>query len=223
MKTPAQILVTNDLKPLLGKVVGWVKLNKSFIDHNANYECAAWWKDSEIQIGVYPMILQENHLYPKDLRLHVVYDAVVVDDYFPALWGGVAVSNKPYTPEYLGEQTKIHRYYDIVDAICQTGNSPDGDMNFCVNPFLWNTFIQALRSNMHNFKSNLDKYWEIYKDNGDGNYLSNLSMVGYCTDHISAISNAIEKLCRHNSYFDNSTNYMANLHVSNTAWAMTGT
>ena len=107
MKTSPQILVTPELKPFLGQVIGWVKVNQTFIDHNANYECAAWWKDSEIQLGVYPMILEENHLYPRDLRLHVKYDAVVVDDYFPALWGGVSVSKSLISPSILGKRLRF--------------------------------------------------------------------------------------------------------------------
>lgn len=220
MKTSPQILVTPELKPFLGQVIGWVKVNQTFIDHNANYECVAWCKDSEIQLGVYPMILEENHLYPRDLRLHVKYDAVVVDDYFPALWGGVSVSNKPYKPKYFGEKTTIHRRYDIVESIKKTGSSPNSDLDFCVHPFLWNTFINALRSNMAAFKQSLDKYWKIYEDNSDGEYLSNLSMVGYCTDHISAISDAIGELKRHYGYIHDGSGYMGKLYASNTAWAV---
>lgn len=214
----AIINATSELKPYLNTHVGYVKINKPWVHHNNNYECAAWWEDSEIKPGVYNLILKESHYAPKELMLVASLDAIVVDDYFPALWGGLPISRKDYTPRNVGQHRKVNRRFEIVDSIEATGYSPTCEINIFVNPLIWQTFIDAARATMQDYSNLLAKYQEDYRNNGDGDYDTNLSMITHCTDNMSKLANAITKMKTRIKYMDEATEYMRNLHFNNTSW-----
>src|SRR5260221_14611966 len=87
----------------LSILIGAVKVNKPFVYHNASYECAAWWEDHQADTGVHPVYLGRSYHHPKNLTLTANIGAKVVDDYFPGLWGGVAISQEPYKAKHIGE------------------------------------------------------------------------------------------------------------------------
>jgi len=216
----AIITVTPQLKSMLNNtVVGYFKVNKSWVHHNNSYECAAWWEDSEIQSGVYPLYLKANSYSSKELYLQANLNAVVVDDYFPALWGGVAVSRQPYKPKNVGQQRTLFHRLEIVDSIEKTGYSPNiSECDVCVNPLIWQEFINAARDNLNQYHDLLDKYRNAYLDHGDGDYNTNLSMIGHCSKQISVLASAISKIKTKMKYLEDATGYMHNLHVDNTNW-----
>lgn len=215
------ITVTPELKFLIGQTVGYVQVNKKFVHHNNNYECAAWWEDSEIQTGTYPLILEENYLHPKNLKLSTKLNAVVVDDFFPALWGGVSVSDKPYKPKNIGDTRLIHQSFSLVDSILSTGNSPGSEKDFFVNPMIWELIVNAAQKNMEHYNNLLTSYWAQYQKEPFNKYLSNLSMVGHCCENIASLTRDIEKIMRHKEYFENnSSDYYRGLRNNNTLWVL---
>jgi hypothetical protein len=220
MITNAVITKNNALKPFIGSVVGYLRVNKSWVNHNNSYECAAWWEDSQIREGVYPLILQENRLAPYDLYLCAKLDAVVVNDYFPALWAGSRIGNTPYTPKGIGEHRTIFHRADIVNAIEATGNIPGNDLDYCVHPFMLDAFIAAAKDSMSSYQDMLNEYWNTYQQEGDGKYCSNLSMVSHCAANVAALGKAIQTMLRRQENFTQSSDYMRGLYVENTAWAV---
>jgi hypothetical protein len=63
------------------------------LEHEERYECAAWWTKMRSVPGEYELkVVKEYH----HTFLMGKIKAVVVEDYFPALWCGVSVSKKPY-------------------------------------------------------------------------------------------------------------------------------
>ncbi len=212
---------TTELKPFLGEVVGFVKINKPYVHHNASFECAAWWEDSEIKPGVYPLTLEKNYHVPYDLQLATKLDAVVVDDFFPSLFGGVAVSSKPYVPQNLGEPRKIGRRFDIVEAIERSGNSPDGDYNLFLNPILWQAFVDSANQSLDDFSKKLGEYYAEYLDKTrEDKYNSRLSMVSYCAENMAALGKAIQCILRSLEYSQQS--WFISRHDENTRWVLKG-
>ena len=209
---------TSEIKPFINTVVGYVKINKSWINHNDSYECAAWWEDSQIQEGVYPLILKENSFSAKELYLVASLNAIVVDDYFPALWGGLPVSRQPYKPKNIGQPRNVFHRFEIVDSIEKTAYS-HSDIDVCVNPLTWQAFINAARSNLDYYNQLLDNYRQDYISNGDGNYNTNLSMISHCSENINNLARSIIKMKDKLKSTEEATQYMIDLHIKNISWA----
>lgn len=216
----AVINVNADLKPFLGSTVGYMKVNEPWVHHNNSYECAAWWEDSTIEKGVYALTLEKNSFAPHDLYLLGKLDAVVTDDYFPALWGGVRISNKPYQHQNVGCKRTIRHHINLVEAIEKTGNSPGNSIDICVNPFIIEAVVNAARDSLNNYQDLLTKYWSEYHIHGDGKYRASLSMVAHCAGNMEALGRAIEVMLRHYNYFTEASNFMRDNYVKNTAWAV---
>ena len=81
----------------------------------ADYETAAWWMKVLIQPGEYEATFVDVKGRPVPPRIayyvHVAIPGVVVDAYFPALFGGVRLSDGK-RPELIGTDTTYHlRFY----------------------------------------------------------------------------------------------------------------
>lgn len=215
------IVPVNALNKWLNTDVGFVKINKPFTNHNDSYECAAWWEDTEIKTGVYQLKLIKNQFAPNHVQLVAAYDAVVVDDFFPALWGGVRISKEAYKPKNVGQLRKIHRSYDLVSCIEKTGYSPNAsDMDFFVNLDLIPNIIEDARMNLESLKEGLDNTFSSYHKEGDGEYHTNISMISHYARNINDIAKAIEILNRKLDGHNKSTEYSKNLYKANTSWAV---
>lgn len=215
------ITTSPELKPFLNQTVGYIQVNKKFVHHNNSYECAAWWEDSEIQPGVYPLILEENYHHPKFLKLSTKMKAIVVDDFFPALWGGVSISNEPYKCKNIGDVRFIHQSFSLVEAITSTGNIPGASNDFFVNPMIWDLVICAAQKSMEHYHQLLTNYWAEYQKEPFNSYLSNISMVGHCCQQISLLTKDIENIVRAKNYLEkNNSEYWQNLYNTNTLWVL---
>lgn len=213
------ITETSGLKPFIGTVVGSIQVNESWVNHNNSYECAAWWEDTEIKKGIYPLTLQKNRLAPYELYLQASISSVVVDDFFPALWAGTAISNKPYVPKNIGQLRNFNLRVDLVDAILHTGNIPGGRMDYCVNSMIIDGVINAARESLSNYRKMMNTYYSTYDREGDGKYFSNLSMIAHVSENMASLSRAIENLLRKQDSLNNDSQYMRDLYIKNTAWA----
>lgn len=216
----AIIIETEALKKYRNTVVGYMKVNKTWTHHNNSFECAAWFEDSEIQCGVYPLILERNTLVPYDMRLVAKLKSIITSDYFPSLFGGVPVSNIPYNATRIGEERIVRHVVDIVDAINKTGNSSGESIDYYVNPEIWDLFIESARSNMSSNYQLLNEYHSRYSSEGDGSYDSNLSMISHVCGWISDLGKAIQEMKRRKSYLDNATDMMAQCYRKNMGWAV---
>lgn len=205
----AILRVTNNLKPFLGQIVGYVRVNKSYIHHNSSFETAAWWEDSEIQTGIYPLILKQSYLSPHNLNLATAFSGKVVDCHF----------GSPYDKDRIGGERKIHANFEVVDCVNNTGIIPGRDKDFLVNPFLWEGFIESARIELEECVKGMNQWYQDYHFKGDGNYNSNLSMLGHYARNIEALTKAIQDMKAAKDKFDNATDYMAKIYSENTAWA----
>jgi len=205
----AILRVTDNLKCFVGQAVGYVRVNKSYIHHNNSFETAAWWEDSEIETGIYPLTLNQSYLSPYSLNLATVFSGKVVDCYF----------GSRYDKDRIGGARNIHAKFDVVDCIVKTGNSPGEDKDFVVNPFLWEGFIESARIELEECVNGMNQTYQDYHFKGDGNYNSNLSMLGYFARNIEALTKAIEDMKRAKDKFDNASEYMAKIYSDNIAWA----
>jgi len=209
-----QISVNDDLKSLLNTPVGYVKINKYWINHNNSYECAAWWEDSRIEEGVYPLLLKQNRFAPYNAFLQAKLQSVVIDDFFPALWAGSTTSNTPYKPQNIGEKRNIYKEFDIIESINNTGNIEGNDIDVCVNPFVWESVVKATRQSLSNMNELYQKYIIHYHNDGDGNHNTNLSMIEYCSNNIKNLAKAICIVKNKQKYSE----YMGNTYSQNIIW-----
>lgn len=209
--------VTANLKPFVNQIVGYVQVNKTWVHHNNTYECAAWWEDSEIVTGKYPLFLKQNYLAPRNLILGCVFDAIVVDAYFPAMSGGVAFSNKG-SKERIGGLRNIHHSFDIVEVMEKTGQIPGDDKDFVLNPLLWGGFIESARENLLNYQEMYMDNWNCYLKEGDGNYNSNLSGIKYLSQQIRDLADAIDRMKRVKDKIENASEYMGEIYADNVSW-----
>lgn len=205
----AILRVTDNLKPFLKQNVGFVKVNKPYIHLNNSYETAAWWESSEIQAGIYPLILESSYLSPYALQLVSKLSAKVTDCYF----------GSPYDKDRIGGIREIHTKFNIVDCVVSSGNIPGFDKDFVVNPFLWEGFIESARIELEYFCKGMNQAYQDYHFKGDGNYNGNLSSMGYYARNIEALTKAIADMKHAKDRIDNASEYMAKIYSDNIAWA----
>jgi len=217
--------ITNEACPIIGAV----KVNEPFTFHNNSYECAAWWQDEEAQLGVYPVYLKREYNYPSNLYAYAGLTGRVVDDYFPALWGGVAVSNRPYESRNIGTETTIHRHMDLLDAIEATGIIPGNKMDWYIHPSWWPVAIEEAMTEMKAHYNRLPEFWnefnsldkESFKPKMEGRwdydseYRSRLSMVAHMSGQVEKWARRIEKINVQQSY---NSPYWNDLLKKNTEW-----
>jgi hypothetical protein len=200
---------TNNLKPFLNQIVGYVRVNKSYIHHKNTFETAAWWEDSEIQTGIYPLVLKQSYLAPYSLILSSIFSAKVTDCHF----------GSSHDKNRIGGDREIHVNFDIVDCINKTGYISGEEKDFVVHPFLWEGFIESARIELEECVKGMNQSYQDYHFKGDGNYNGNLSMLGYYARNIEALTKAIDEMKRVKDKFDNATEYMAKIYSENTSWA----
>jgi len=189
-------------------LVGAVQVNKPFIYHDASYECAAWWEDREAQTGTHPVYLARSYHHPKNLTLTAHIKAKVVNDYFPGLWGGVAISREPYKPKHIGEERTIYRGLDIVEAIESTGNSPGSDLDIFIHPSWWKVFTDEAEAELREDYRRLPEFWnewnnldpQTFRTKMDGRwefddeFRSRLGMIAHFGNLLEKWSRRIEKI-----------------------------
>ncbi len=208
-----------NLRHFLNQEIGFVRINKPIIYTDQNYECAAWWEERTSETGVFPLLLRPaNDLYPERLELDVSASvpAVVSNDYFPALWGGVPVSSSPYKPKNIGRKSSIIVKRALVQAIIDTGNS-QSDTDWYVNPDLWPLVIKDQEKELVKVYNDLPKWWDEYKS-GDDEYHSRVGMVGYFGNMLRSLSKDIKDLYRVLGYLQEKSPMWRRLHIKNTAW-----
>jgi hypothetical protein len=219
MKYEARIECSDELKPLIGTQVGLVKINKSWV-HRNQYECAAWYEDREIVLGTYPLTLEVSRHSPKALQLACKLDAVVVDDYFPSLWGGVPINRKPYIPKGIGEKRKVHHKFELINAIARTGDYPGAhDVDFMINPFIWWSVARAAEKTMGKYYEYLNRNWQDRQEEEDDHYLFRLNAIAHAGTNIDALSKAIQEISTRLRDIREATQYGYENCARNTAWA----
>lgn len=209
---------TEITKSLIGTVIGAVQVNRPWKHENRSFECAAWSETYEALTGIYPVTLTTNPQRREELMLTATIDAVVTDDYFPSLWCGVAVSNKPYVPKHIGESRKIRITVAIAEAIERTGNSPGNDKDWFIDKKYWEAFITEAEASLKRLYADLPEWWNRYQE-GEDQYDSRVGMVGHVASEIATIVKDIQTMRRHHKYQIEKTDSWRKYYDINTAWA----
>lgn len=215
-------------------IIGAVKVNKPFIYHDNHYETAAWWEDRESLVGVHPVYLGRDYNYPKNLHIKAEIKAKVVNDYFPALWGGVRIGNEPYQPKHIGEDRIIHHGIEVLDAIERTGNSPGSDLDWFIHPSWWKVFTDEAEAELRESYRRLPEFWDAWDKlspdtfkekrdwNFDDDFRSKVGMIAHFGTSLDKWARRIEKINWRSQYhkvggrYD--TEYQRNNFAQNTEW-----
>ena len=204
------------------KIIGAVQVNTPFTWHNASYECAAWWEDSEALVGVHPVYLGRSYHHPKNLTMTAHIAAKVVDDYFPALWAGNPIGNKPYEPKHVGESRTIRKQLDVVTAIESTGNSPGNALDYFIHPSWWSLFLKEAETELTEAYKRLPKVWEDWRQEVDNplseDYRWKVGMVAHFGKELEKWARRIEKITWHTSIRQQET--FKKLYDKNTQWSL---
>jgi hypothetical protein len=84
--------------------IGTIQLKANTTFHYAGYECAAWWKKVECNPQTVTLFYDDRSTGFVEFTFYGTRTA----DYFAALYGGVAVSNKPYVSREVGREDSHH-------------------------------------------------------------------------------------------------------------------
>jgi len=212
-----------NLRDYLNKQVGFIRVNKSIVYTDKSYECAAWWEERTSETGVYPLMLKPaESLYPERPNFVVAASipATVSADYFPALWAGVAISNKPYDCyKNVGRKCRdIDIRADLVQAICDTGISPNEKGNdWYVNPEIWELVIKNREEELVKSYKNLPRWWDEYLA-GEDEFHSRVGMIAHIAQDLVRYPREIQELYRRLGYLNQATDLWRELHKKNTSW-----
>lgn len=210
-------------------VVGAVKVNKPFEYVNNNFEVAAWSETHLARQGVYPLVMETAYHSPYQLKLTAEIGANVTHDYFPALWGGVAIGETK--PKHIGEERIIRKAIEINEAIQSYGNTPDGDLNIWLAPEWWQTIQEEAERELAEAYRRLPEFWAQYAGLDQKTFVpsmegrwdfrmerdSKLSMVAHFGEQLDKWARRLQLLARHQGYMQDA--YFHQLHVKNTEWA----
>jgi len=198
--------------------IGFIRLHKPIVEHNNSYECAAWWEERTSEIGVFPVTLEKNY-YDNEFRVCASIPAKVTNDYFPALWGGAAINDKPYTPKHIGEDRIIHYTHNLVQAIVATGRLQSSDVDWYIDPDVWMDVIRFKEGVLERAYNDLSNdFWKQYKN--DDQYHSRLGMIGYLGRTLSDASKDIAEMYRQIGYLSEKSDMWRNLYIKNTSWIL---
>jgi len=193
-----------------------VQVNKTWKHDKRDFECAAWREEWETVKGVYPITLEADRYGA--LSLIAKIGAVVIDDYFPSLWGGMPVSNKPYVPKHLGAARELRITIDIAEAIECTSNSPGNDKDLFIDKKHWGALISEAEASLKRLYSELPSWWDKYAASED-EYDSRVGMVAHVANEIVVVAKDIQKMNRQLKYQTEKSDMWRGYYVSNTAWA----
>jgi hypothetical protein len=133
-----------------GTVVGAYWLKTPYKHHDASFETAAWWEDTELKPGIYPLKVGVR-TYGRNHPLFLYAEGIgtVVDAYFPSLLGGVAVGGSN-ADHHIGKPKTLRIGLDLGKAINNTGTSPS-EKEACVwvDPKTWPAFLDYARARLN--------------------------------------------------------------------------
>lgn len=217
-------------------IVGAVKVNKPWTYHKNNYECAAWWEDQQAVPGVYPIYMGFAYLSPHELELTAHIKALVTDDYFPGLWGGVPISREPYKCKNVGEERLLHHGIGIDEAIQRTGNSPGNDLDIFFHRDWWAMVEDEAAFKVEYYRKYVDKTWSEYaalnretfipslegRHDFHAEYQSKLSSVAHAGERMAKWARRLTELSRYRGYRGQDGRHPIipkDMYYSNVSWA----
>lgn len=161
------------------------------------------------------MVLVKDR-YLDDYSVVAKIPAIVTDDYFPALWGGVAVSNKPYVPKRVGKRSKqpILVRNSLPEAICHTGYSPGTEIDWYINPEVWEMCLKNRQERLTQEKEYLDKVWNVAESH-------RISSIKFTANRLGKVAKEIDEITFHIKYWKDpfkADEYRKNLWENNTKW-----
>ena len=130
------------IKPLIGRVVGKVRVFKPVPCEDRSFECAAWWEKREGQPGVYDVVIAQD-LYDKNrIFLQARIPSVIVEDFFGSRIGA---HYAPYdSKQNAGNPGRpVPVWIGIADGVERSEASGEGEdgLKWAIFPSEW----QALR------------------------------------------------------------------------------
>jgi hypothetical protein len=202
------------------------KINiKQAIEHTfADYECAAWSQSVISATGIFDLYLVEDYLSPHAIYLKAKLPTTITSDYFPALWCGMPVSEKPYdTKRNAGREGRpYYKRIEILDAVARTGNTPDAkDFDIFVPKEIWREFIDHYRGKLAEDVKYARECTAIWQEHGDGNeFRTQLTQMGYACGEVRKLTKIIDELERRLDYLEGSNSQMwMRLYRENNVWA----
>ena len=208
----AIIKPNQQLKSLLNSQIGYVRVNYAFEHVDNSFENAAWSETSEVRAGIYALLLKQNTFAPHQLLLEASLQADVVEDFFPAMYAGVAVGGTKSTNRNKTKQ--IRRAFDLVDSIENTGTIPgQSQFDVVVHPFVWDEVISSAHDCIKELRLHMDLVWQHY----DANDRYALNSINYCCQNIAQLAKSIDRILFHKN-FTSQSHYNRELAFNNVSW-----
>lgn len=108
------------LLPLVGRTVGWLRVNKPVVNLNRGYECAAWWQEETSALGVFPLVLREDYYSKGKFYATATLPATVTDCDFTSYFGGNAIGKYDKARD-LGRAAQIVYRLELPKMVQDTG------------------------------------------------------------------------------------------------------
>lgn len=113
--------MNSSLSSLIGKQIGWLRVNRPIVNRNANYECAAWWSEETSALGVYPLILCQDYHNKRQFYAVATLPATVTDCNFASLFCGNLIG-KYNKAQDVGRFATIYHRISLPALISGTGS-----------------------------------------------------------------------------------------------------
>lgn len=181
------------METLLATEIGKVSINSPIKFRDQSYECAAWWEERLSTTGVFPLLLKKVNHYTDDYVVYAEIPAVVTDEYFPALFHGVAVGTSPYKPSRIGQQTRPVKVQEsLVKAILLSGRSTSPDIDWYIDRKHWHSCLTQRKSRLLAHKQYLDQVWTSDLASSDV-----IRTIRYAANNVAIVSQELSELNDH--------------------------
>lgn len=118
------------LPSLVGRQIGWLRVNKPIVNLNRGYECAAWWQEETSALGVFPLYLRENYYRKGHYYASAKLPAKVTDCDFTSLFCGNPIGKYDKTRD-LGREASISYVVELPKLVATTGSPNLDGVDFC--------------------------------------------------------------------------------------------
>lgn len=185
------------LRPLVGKVVGKVRVSAPQEYHDAGYECAAWWEDRVSTTGVFDVIIGHDPHEKNRIFFFARIPATVKADFFPALWCGNLIGDPYDTTKNAGNRCAdvIITIAALEGVLCaeRSGDDEKG-LKWAILPECWDMVKGYCAALLMKYRAYYAYASHVYENDAPDKWLSQLSQVGHACEHIRKAADGIRRI-----------------------------
>jgi len=203
------------LSSLVGRQIGWLRVNSPVVNLNRGYECAAWWQEETSALGIFPLILREDPYSKGKFYATATLPAKVTDCNFASLWCGNPIGKYDKSSD-LGRDASISFRVNLPELVNTTGGHYPDKLPQVEYTVIWQYVPAILAQWQASAKYWLETAYSVLSGTFGGEKDTN--SFGYYAQFAAEYALQGEAIKRNLGYMTEASDSWRNLAAKNFAW-----